>query len=296
MPHLTVTVAAAAVCIAMAPLAVPVLGPADPTSRLTGSVRVYVTGQDETLRSIGSRAGIDPGTITADNTLKRGAVVKPGTELRLDNRHIAPPQLVDRLLVVNVPQRMVFYADGPLLLSFPIAVGSSGWRTPLGPFSIREKELDPTWDVPASIAAEARAKGKVLPARVPPGPANPLGKHYLATTAGSVGIHGTNAPSSIYQASTHGCIRVHPDDMQVLFERMEVWSPGSFVYEPVLLAFDGGEVFLEVHPDIYRRSPAPLAAARDLADALAITHLVDWTQAARVAAERHGIARVVTRR
>lgn len=266
----------------------------DPTSRLTGVVRTYVVGARETLRSIGSRTGIDPRTITHDNSLKSGAPLKPGTEILLDNRHIAPVQLVERTIVINLPQRMLFYEDDTALLAFPVAVGSSGWRTPLGTFSVREKELNPTWDVPASIAEEARQRGKSLPAKVPPGPANPLGRHYLALSIGSVGIHGTNAPTSIYQASTHGCIRVHPDDVEALFGRVDVGTPGLFVYEPVLLAIDGGEIFLEVHPDVYRRARAPLVVVRELADQMGIGHLIDWAVADRVVSDRHGVARSVS--
>jgi L,D-transpeptidase ErfK/SrfK len=271
-------------------------GNMDPPSRLTGGVRTYVVGAGETLRSIGSRTGIDPRTITHDNSLKSGATLKPGTEILLDNRHIAPIQFVERTIVINVPQRMLFYADDTALLAFPVAVGSSGWRTPLAAFSVREKELNPTWDVPPSIAEEARQRGKFLPARVPPGPANPLGRHYLALSIGNVGVHGTNAPTSIYQPSTHGCIRVHPDDVEALFGRVEVGTPGLFVYEPVLLAIDGREIFLEVHPDVYRRARAPLVVVRELADQMGIGHLIDWTVAERVAADRHGLARSVSLR
>jgi L,D-transpeptidase ErfK/SrfK len=117
----------------------------------------------------------------------------------------------------------------------------------------------------------------------------------LALTIGSIGIHGTNAPGSVYQATTHGCIRVHPDDMQVLFDRVGVGTTGDFVYEPVLLTTEGTDVFLEVHPDIYRRQRPAGVVARELADRMRITHLIDWTQADLVVAQHHGIARCVTR-
>lgn len=270
----------------------------DPPSRIVGFVVTHTVAAGETLRSIGSRHGIDPSVIAADNRRSPRAPLRPGDELRLDGRHIVPPVLVPGRIVINVPQRMVFYQPaGVALLAFPIAVGSSGWRTPIGPFTVIEKELDPTWDVPASIAAEAAAKGITLPARVPPGPANPLGRHWLRLSAGSVGLHGTNAPASIYQATTHGCLRAHPDDIAALFPLVDKGTPGVIVYEPVLLADDGEDVFLEVHRDIYRLQPrSSLAAARALADALGLSGRIDWTLAARVVADRDGIARDVTLR
>jgi L,D-transpeptidase ErfK/SrfK len=155
--------------------------------------------------------------------------------------------------------------------------------------------MDPTWDVPASIAAEARAKGQTLPARVPPGPANPLGRYWLGLSIGSVGIHGTNAPASIYGTVTHGCIRVHPDDMVALFCLVDVGTAGITLYEPILLAEENGEIFLEVHPDAYRRmSGRPAEFVRSMAGRMGIAERIDWGIAQQVVQRQDGIARAVT--
>ena len=62
---------------------------------------------------------------------------------------------------------------------------------------------------------------------MPPGPDNPLGKHWLGLSIHGYGIHGTIAPSSIYQFRTHGCIRLHPDDIAELFLTCRVVLPES---------------------------------------------------------------------
>lgn len=270
---------------------------ADPMpSELTGGVLAYVVQRGQSLRSIGSRLGVDPRTIAAMNGLRPSDVLTPGQQLAIDNRHVVPT-MGEGSVVINVPQRMLFYRAEKRVFAAPVAVGSRGWRTPLGPFTIVEKEQDPTWDVPASIAAEARHKGKSLPAKVPPGPDNPLGRFWLRLSVGGVGIHGTNAPTSLYQAGTHGCIRLHPDDIETLFGFVSAGTPVFVLYEPVLLARDGGEVYLEVHPDAYGLLSRPAAAvARERAAAAELLDLVDWTIADRVAADRHGIARAVTKR
>jgi L,D-transpeptidase ErfK/SrfK len=132
---------------------------------------------------------------------------------------------------------------------------------------------------------------------VPPGPANPLGAYWLGLSLGSVGIHGTNTPSSIYQAVTHGCIRLHPDDIAALFAETDVGNAGEIVYEPLLLANVGGVVFLEVHRDVYARGPREaLGAAGALARELGLADRIDWDRAAVVIAQREGIARDVSRR
>jgi L,D-transpeptidase ErfK/SrfK len=156
------------------------------------------------------------------------------------------------------------------------------------------RERDPVWDVPASIAEEARRRGRTLPKSVPPGPDNPLGRYWLGLSRGGVGLHGTNAPSSIYRAATHGCIRLHPDDIAWLFPRIAVGATVTTTYEPVLLAEVDGRVFLEVHADVYRRAPPAAATVRTLATALAITHRIDWAKADTATAAREGLARDVT--
>lgn len=96
---------------------------------------------------------------------------------------------------------------------------------------------------------------------------------------------------------THGCIRVHPDDVAVLFDLVEVGTPGRIVYEPILLAEANGEIWLEVHTDVYRRSLTPaLGQVREAAAALGLEARIDWAAVATVIAARHGIARVVTAR
>ena len=274
-------------------------GPArgDPSATVVGRIARHVVVSGESLRSIGARFGVDPSTLAADNDIKRQVALRIGQELIVDNRHIVPSSVADGMIIVNIPQRMLFFKAENRLFSAPIAVGSAGWKTPQSPFTILVKETEPTWDVPESIAIEARARGLQLPAKVPPGPGNPLGRHWLGLSIGGIGIHGTNAPSSVYSAVTHGCIRMHPDDIAVLFDLVGQGTPGRSIYEPILLTKDAEEVFLEVHPDVYRRNSLPaMIQVQAMAIRAGLTERIDWTRAEQVAALHHGIARDVTRR
>lgn len=273
----------------------PALNAGDPSGVLVGGLSRHVVERGESLWSIGARHGVDASTLAAANALPPKGPLRVGQELGIDNRHIVPAAALDGVIAVNVPQRMLFLRSGTRVFGVPVAVGSRGWQTPLAPFTIRLKEVDPTWDVPESIAAEALAKGQKLPQKVAPGPSNPLGRHWLGLSIGSVGIHGTNAPSSIYGTVTHGCIRLHPDDIAVLFDLVSVGMPGITLYEPILLAGEDGEVYLEAHPDAYRRLNAPPKAhARRLAAAMGLMERIDWTAADLVVERREGVARRVT--
>jgi len=264
-----------------------------PADAMTGAIATHVVRRGDTLQALASRAGIDVATLAAENALTHGQTLTPGQQLTIDNRHIVATRSGGAAMVINLPQRMLFSFE-QAVVGLPVAVGRRTWPTPLREFQVTMLETDPTWEVPASIRAEARRLGRTLPASVPPGPANPLGRFWIGLSGGAVGIHGTNAPSSIYGAVTHGCIRLHPDDIAWLFPRVKVGMTVQTVYEPVLLADIGGRVFVEVHPDAYRREPISLAAVRALAADRGLADRIDWTAAARVAALRHGVARDVT--
>jgi L,D-transpeptidase ErfK/SrfK len=104
-----------------------------------------------------------------------------------------------------------------------------------------------------------------------------------------VGIHGTNQPTSVFRVTTHGCIRLHPDDAHVLFELVEVGSPVRIVYEPVLVAVDeGNQVWLEVHHDAYGRAGDLFRIARDLLQEAGVGDAVDAGAFRRCVQERRG--------
>lgn len=278
-----------AITIALAPAALA----AQP---LTGDVHTVVVARGDTLRALGSRFGVDPATIARDNGRTVNAPLRVGDTLSIDNRHVVPALPVGVPLVVNVPQRMLYVLTGTGVTAYPVAVGRRDWPTPLGDFSIATKEVDPTWDVPESIREEARRAGRSLPLKVPPGPNNPLGAYWLGLTVGGVGIHGTNAPTSVYQVITHGCIRLHPHDISAVFGQVQVGTKGVLVYQPVLVAIHGEEVFVEAHRDVYRRGPADaLEFVRTRTRELGVSERVDWERVADVIGERAGIARPVAR-
>lgn len=265
---------------------------ADPLP-LVGQVVRHRVEQGQTLRSIGARLGVDPSALARANGLRATDSVAPGDELEAPARHLAPAR-IENGIVVNLPQRMLFlWRDGKVEKSWPIAVGGAKWRTPRGSFTVAEMEEDPSWEVPRSIQAEMRRKGQRVRTRVAAGPANPLGTRWMGLSVGSVGIHGTNAPGSIYRYATHGCVRMHPEDVEDLYDRVEIGLPVQIVYEPVLLTLDEGKVWIEGHPDPYALGRPGLQAAHEQAEALGVGDRVDWTLAAEILKTRDGVPREV---
>jgi hypothetical protein len=104
--------------------------------------------------------------------------------------------------------------------TYPIAVGSQGYSTPGGLYSIENKAVDPAWNVPNEAWAGALA-GTVVPGGAPD---NPLKSRWLGFGGGR-GIHGTADSGSIGTAASHGCIRMHVPDVEELYDMVPTGAP-----------------------------------------------------------------------
>ena len=149
--------------------------------------------------------------------------------------------------------------------------------------------------MPESIQEEMRREGKVVEERVPPCPENPLGKHWLGLSIPGFGVHGTIAPASIYAFQTHGCIRLHPDDIAAIFAEVGRGTPGRIIYKRLMVARLGERIFLEVHRDIYRKEPDPLAVLFAIAKTNNLESSLDWRIAKEIIGKQDGVAREVTK-
>jgi L,D-transpeptidase ErfK/SrfK len=264
-----------------------------PVTRIVGTSFAYRVRQGETLTTIGARLGVPVATLRWLNARGARAALHAGDTIVVDHRHIVVLDPAAPLLL-NVAQRMIFLTADGLTSGYPVAVGLPTWPTPRGRFTVVEKEANPTWDVPPSIQAEMREQGKPVVTRVPPGQDNPLGAYFIRLSFSNIGIHGTPAPGSIFRAVSHGCIRMHPEDIAALFPRTGVGTAGLSIYEPALLAVDAGRVYVEVHPDVYRRASDPLTRLRALAGEHSVSDRIDWAKVATEIRQQRGIAIDVT--
>jgi len=63
-------------------------------------------------------------------------------------------------------------------------------------------------------------------------------------------LHGTNNPTAVGMAVTHGCIRMYPEDVAALFALVPVGTAVRLVNEPVKVAWIEGQLLLEAHPPV----------------------------------------------
>ena len=72
----------------------------------------------------------------------------------------------------------------------------------------------------------------------------------LAAGNGSYMIHGTNNPTAVGMAVTHGCIRMYPEDVAAVFATVPVGTKVRLVNEPVKVAWVDGQLYIEAHAPV----------------------------------------------
>src|SRR5690349_18257830 len=127
-----------------------------------------------------------------------------------------------RRIVVSIPDRKLVLLEGDRVLrTYDVAVGKTSTPTPQGKFAIINRVPNPTWFGPLGTVA--------------PGKNNPLGSRWMGLSAKGYGIHGTNVPSSIGKAASHGCVRMRKQDLEELFEMVTVGTTVELEDEPTEL-------------------------------------------------------------
>lgn len=108
--------------------------------------------------------------------------------------------------------------DGEMRL-YPTSVPLSEELTRLGYTEVVEKRENPSWAPTPSM----RERNPEWPATIPGGdPANPLGTRALYLSWQYYRIHGTHDTRKIGRRSSNGCIGLHNEHIEEVFDRVSV--------------------------------------------------------------------------
>lgn len=217
---------------------------------VVGSIGHHFVEPKETLLDIARTFGLGYNELSLLYPKMDPWMPGPGRNLVIPTQWILPSTKLFGL-VINLPELRLYHfiPKTGMVSTYPVGIGDVGWETPLAVGHIIHRQVDPTWLIPKSL------KAKYGTTSIPPGPNNPLGKYWLGLSLIGYGIHGTNSPWGIGRLVSHGCIRLYPEHIALLFEKVYVNTPFEIVYEPVKIGFQGQNIFMEVHPDIYNRIP-----------------------------------------
>ncbi len=246
---------------------------------------------DESLIELARQFDVGFNAIESANPGQDAFVPKVGSTLTIPPMWIVPRAVAPGRVVVNLSEMRLyqFPAKGGPISTFPVGIGTEGWSTPVGTFKVIQKQVNPSWYPPASI----RKEEPDLPSVVPPGPDNPLGTHALRLNKGSILIHGTDKPFGVGRRASHGCLRLYPEDIPVLYERVPVGAEVRIVREPVKVGVRDGRVLVEVHAD-EEAAVDPAAEARKILQKRGLAGSVDPQRLATAIREARGIPVDVT--
>lgn len=166
---------------------------------------------------------------------------------------ILPQERTTSSIVVNLAEMRLYYFFSndyhEYFLTAPIGIGTEGFLTKIGVYTVKSKAVNPTWVVPKSI----REIEPDLPAEVPPGPDNPLGDYVFRLSHMQYAIHGTNQPWGIGRRVSHGCIRMYPEDISIFYPLISVRTTVHVIYEPIKVGWGNGKCWIQVFEDFDNR-------------------------------------------
>ena len=150
------------------------------------------------------------------------------------------PKVEKRVAINSASRIMAFYENGVKIAEYPIGLGKVSTPTPVGYFKILTKEINPPWIDPQDPEYIVSS-----------GPENPLGYRWMQIL-GNYGIHGTNRPDSIGGYVSNGCVRMREEDVEKIFDAVEVGTPVDITYNRVVVEkIADGSVIYSIYPDGY---------------------------------------------
>ena len=219
---------------------------------MIGAPQVVFTRAEDTFSDLAREYGLGYDEIVAANPGIDPWLPGENTAVLLPTQYVLPP-VVKEGIVLNIATKRLFYfpiaGEGELsrVLTYPIGIGRVGWETPLGATTVVSKARDPSWWVPLSVRREHAELGNPIPSVVPPGPDNPLGSRVLKLDMPGYLIHGTNAPYGVGMRVSHGCVRLYPENIELLYELVAIGEPVTIVNEPYLMGIQDGVLYFEAH-------------------------------------------------
>ena len=218
-----------------------------------GEVSYMISKHEDTLPDIARKHNLGFDEIKLANPSVDLWIPGDNREIVLPKKFVLPVAEHDGI-VLNIPEMRLYYfpdrriSSARKVITHPLGVGKEGWATPYIDTRIIQKRKNPDWYPPESIRADYAAKGRSLPKRVVSGPENPLGAFAMRLGLPAYLIHGTNKPSGVGMRVSYGCIRLFPEDIESLYEQVQLGTPVHIINQPYKIGVVNDQIYLEAHP------------------------------------------------
>jgi L,D-transpeptidase ErfK/SrfK len=278
---------------------------------IVGSLTQYKIQPGDTLLDVGRWFGLSAKEISDANNHMDWWSPPVGAEIILPTEHILP-ESPHNGIIMNIPEMRLYYyypstfaaphrksklkpvafthSRAQVIYTFPVGLGRFDWKTPVGDWTVTAKTRDPTWVVPDDIYEEHLERDGEADHVIDGGdPDNPLGHYRLSLSLPLYALHGTNVPWGVGMNISHGCVRLYPEDIERLFFKTKVGTPGRFVYQPVKFGWRGDSLYVEVHDDLYAKFPGLWNHASHEVERLGLEDSVDMSKLEKAVAAKSGV-------
>jgi L,D-transpeptidase ErfK/SrfK len=221
-----------------------------PDDDVIGVVQIVTASKEDTLTDIARRFNVGYEEILRANPKVDPWLPGEGRPIVVPTQFVIP-NAPRTGVVINIAAMRLFYfpphksGEPQVVITHPIGVGKMGWATPEGVTKIVRRQADPTWRVPTSVIKEHRENGEELDKVIGPGPDNPLGRYAFYLQWPSYLIHGTNKPAGVGLRSSHGCIRLYPEDIAQLFDMVPLGTQVRVVNQPFVFGWHEGQLYMQ---------------------------------------------------
>ena len=268
---------------------------------VVGYAQFKLIKNNETLLDIARQYNVGYNEIVAANPGVNPWMPNPENRIKIPTQFILPPKPWQGV-IINLPEmRLYFFPPTTLfndqrVITMPLSIGKINWSTPTGNFYVKEKIKHPSWTVPNSIilenGLERYGNRRIIP---PLDDDNPLGEFAILLNETGYLIHGTNKPFSIGRRVSHGCLRLYPEDISVLFDYVNRKMPVRIINQPYKVGKRNNIIYVETHnwleEDVNRRGINITPIVRDIVRQLPGLVVPDdaWRQLDTIVSEASGL-------
>jgi L,D-transpeptidase ErfK/SrfK len=251
----------------------------DEHTEVVGALLPMTLRYEDTLASVAEAQGLGWRELVDANPEVDAWLPGEGTVITLPTKYVLPSGPREGV-VINIPEfRLYYFPPGrSMVVTFPVGLGRLDFPTPIVTTKIRAAVPNPSWTPGPNARREHAERGNPLPAVVPPGPDNPMGSLALVLDIPSYFIHGTNQPFAVGQTASLGCIRMYDAHVETLAELTRLGTPVRIINEPYKVGWRDGELYLEVHSDIYEMAEEGELEKRIRAATKNRAAVIDWAR------------------
>ncbi len=275
-----------------------------PTDDVVGQVQVTIVGKEDTLSDIARRFDVGYEEIVRANPERRSAGCRSeGREVVVPTQFVLP--FAERKgIVVNIAAMRVYYFPPMKKGEKQVGLHLSHRHRQSGLVHARGQDQGHRQGEGSGVATHRRRSARntrtmairfrrwcrpVRTIRWASSSSRWAGPRYL--------IHGTNKPYGVGLRSSHGCIRLYPEDIEQLYGLVGTGTPVTVVNQPFVFGWHEDQLYLQAYDvleddkrDWSKSRPKLLAktlSARIQQQLAARKESIDWE---RVAQHREGSA------